>query len=69
MTAYFHRYLQRNSSHVCARLASEGRVVLAFEHKDGSGPYVQTISPVPGRPATADASSDYKLYLHPEDVL
>ncbi|KAI0089141.1 platelet-activating factor acetylhydrolase, isoform II-domain-containing protein [Irpex rosettiformis] len=57
-----------NYSHICARLASEGRVVLAFEHKDGSGPYVQNVSPVPGRPSSSHPP-EYKLYLHPEDVL
>lgn len=65
--AYVVRVLiQDVSSHICSRLASQGKVVLAFEHRDGSGPYVETRSAVPGK--QAEKHPDYRLYLHPEDV-
>ncbi|KAI0346777.1 hypothetical protein BDW22DRAFT_1351049 [Trametopsis cervina] len=56
-----------NYSHFCSRLASHGNVVLAFEHRDGTGPFIETLSSVPGR--HEPKSPDYKLYLHPDDVI
>ncbi|KAI0700785.1 platelet-activating factor acetylhydrolase [Cytidiella melzeri] len=56
-----------NYSHICSRLASQGKVVLAFEHRDGTGPFVETLSAMPGKLAPKHA--DYKLYLHPDDIL
>lgn len=53
-------------SHLCARLAAEGRVILAIEHKDGTGPFVYTRTPVPG--LKEQLPSNCKLYLNPEDV-
>ncbi|EKM59854.1 uncharacterized protein PHACADRAFT_192245 [Phanerochaete carnosa HHB-10118-sp] len=53
-------------SHFCARLAAEGRVVLAIEHRDGTGPFVFTHTPIPG--LKEQLPSNCKLYIHPEDV-
>ncbi|GJE84462.1 platelet-activating factor acetylhydrolase, isoform II-domain-containing protein [Phanerochaete sordida] len=53
-------------SHFCARLAAEGRIVLAIEHRDGTGPFVYTRTHVPG--LKEELPANCKLYLHPEDV-
>ena len=53
-------------SYLCSRLASEGNVVLALEHRDGTGPFVMTRSPIPGMGAKQGAQP--KLYLNPDDV-
>ncbi|EIN10831.1 hypothetical protein PUNSTDRAFT_112632 [Punctularia strigosozonata HHB-11173 SS5] len=49
-------------SHICQRMASTGRVVLAIEHRDGSGPAVF--------PRSSDSGQIYtKYYIKPEEVI
>ncbi|KDQ54355.1 hypothetical protein JAAARDRAFT_38519 [Jaapia argillacea MUCL 33604] len=48
-------------SNLCTRVASSGRVVIAFEHRDGTSPAV-----MPKNPDTGKVKA--KLYTQPEDV-
>ncbi|KAI0796861.1 platelet-activating factor acetylhydrolase [Abortiporus biennis] len=57
---------QTNYSHICSRIASTGRVVLAFEHHDGTSPFIIARSRIPG--SKEHARSEYKYYLNPKDV-
>ncbi|PCH41483.1 hypothetical protein WOLCODRAFT_119037 [Wolfiporia cocos MD-104 SS10] len=56
-------------SHLCIRLASQGKVVLAMEHRDGTAPVVTSHF----EPASAEGKKRHKpkvkYYLHPEDVM
>ncbi|KDQ64315.1 hypothetical protein JAAARDRAFT_27943 [Jaapia argillacea MUCL 33604] len=49
-------------SNLCTRLAASGRIVLAFEHRDGSAPVC-----MPRNPETGEAK--VKLYLKPDQVI
>ncbi|OCH92195.1 hypothetical protein OBBRIDRAFT_727394 [Obba rivulosa] len=51
-----------NYSQICSRIAAEGNVVLAVEHRDGTGPAV-SIANGQG----SGHSPQFKLYLRPED--
>ncbi|KAJ3538581.1 hypothetical protein NM688_g6497 [Phlebia brevispora] len=53
-------------TYLCSRLASQGKVVLALEHRDGTGPFVLTRSPVPG--VGGKDGSEHILYLNPDDI-
>ncbi|KAI0082445.1 hypothetical protein K474DRAFT_1611459 [Panus rudis PR-1116 ss-1] len=53
-------------SHFCCQLASQGRVVLAIEHRDGTGPFVMQVAPTPGREQIT--APQYRYYYNPEDV-
>lgn len=48
-------------SHLCTRLAAEGRVVLALEHRDGTGPAVF--------PRGADGTRKSMYYVNPDAVV
>ncbi|KZT72535.1 hypothetical protein DAEQUDRAFT_808989 [Daedalea quercina L-15889] len=59
-------------SHVCVRIASEGNVVVAMEHRDGTAPVVT--SHFAGTTSTDTEGKGkrrpkVKYYLHPEDVM
>ncbi|KAH9844109.1 platelet-activating factor acetylhydrolase, isoform II-domain-containing protein [Rhodofomes roseus] len=59
-------------SHLCVRIASEGNVVIAVEHRDGTAPVVTshfaatTSTDVKGK---KKHKPKVKYYLHPEDVM
>ncbi|KAH8106025.1 platelet-activating factor acetylhydrolase [Cristinia sonorae] len=55
-----------NYSHYCSRLASQGNVVLAIEHHDGSSPFTMARTPAPGQ--RTSFTPEYKYYLNPEHV-
>jgi len=55
-----------NYSHFCYRLASQGNVVLAIEHHDGSSPFITVPTHVPG--SQTPYSPEYRYYLQPEDA-
>ncbi|KZT13050.1 uncharacterized protein LAESUDRAFT_754072 [Laetiporus sulphureus 93-53] len=52
-------------SHLCIRLASQGKVVLAMEHRDGTAPVVMSHF---ASTANKGYKPKVKFYLHPEDV-
>lgn len=48
-------------SDYCGRLAAQGMVVIAIEHRDGSGPMVMPIDEETGKPTP-------KLYLQANEL-
>jgi len=52
---------ERESSHLCARIASTGKVVVAMEHRDGSGTFCYPKSPETGE-------RDFLLYIKAADT-
>lgn len=58
-------------SHLCVRIASEGNVVVAIEHRDGTAPVVTShFAATPSTSAQGKKPKPkVKYYLHPEDVM
>lgn len=56
-------------SHICIRLAAQGKVVLAMEHRDGTAPVVTSHFASAGDRGHKKHKPKVKYYLHPEDVL
>ncbi|KAK7695749.1 hypothetical protein QCA50_000386 [Cerrena zonata] len=55
-----------NYSHICSRLASQGRVVLAIEHRDGTAPCVAKELPLSG--LEKGFRPEYRHYTTVDDV-
>ncbi|OSX60109.1 hypothetical protein POSPLADRAFT_1047583 [Postia placenta MAD-698-R-SB12] len=57
-------------SHLCIRLASEGKVVISMEHRDGTAPVVMShfSGGSQGKKGKRRRRPKVKYYLHPEDI-